>query len=179
MTHLYPSFLKGKNHYFEAFFQEHHAALLLIAYRYMRNQDDAEDVVADVYKKLLGFSVEQRNALLPKDDTEFVYYVKKMVVNKSLDTYKQKSNQRRLLSEHFSTNTDSDYFDEQDLLEPRLQEIIHQLLNQRELEVISLHVQGYKNIEIAQELGLSYFTVRNLIHLSKKKLKKQYKKYFQ
>lgn len=55
MTNRYPLFLEGKNDFFEAFFQEHHAALLLIAFRYMRDQDDAADVVAEVYQKLLGF----------------------------------------------------------------------------------------------------------------------------
>lgn len=179
MTKLYPSFLKGENDFFDAFFQEHHTTLLLIAYRYMRNQDDAEDVVADIYKKLLSFSVEKRSDLLPKDYSEFVFYVRKMVVNKSLDSHKQKANQRRLLAENFSKNTHSGFFSEQNLLEPQLQEIIQQVLNHRELEIISLHVQGYKNVEIAQKLDLSYFTVRNLIHVSKKKLKKQYKKYFQ
>ncbi len=179
MTYLYPTFLNGKNEFFDAFYQEHHATLLMIAYKYMRNKDDAEDVVADVYKKLLFFSAEQRKKLLPDSHSEFVYYIRKMVVNKSLDNYKQKANQRRLLTEHFSRNEESDFFDEQDVLEPRLQEIIQQLLSQREVEVIALHVQGFKNAEIAKQLDISYFTVRNLIHVSKKKLKNQYKKYFQ
>lgn len=179
MTNSYASFLNGKNHFFEALYQEHHATLLMVAYKYLRNQDDAEDVIADVYKKLLGFSEEQRKQMLPKEASEFVFYIRRMVKNKSLDSYKQKNNQRRLLSEHYSRNADSDYFNEQDFLEPQLQELIQQVLNHRELEIISLHVQGYKNKEIAQKLDLSYFTVRNMISVSKKKLKTQYKKYFQ
>ena len=54
-------------------------------------------------------------------------------------------------------------------------EAIKHLLNnlpKREREVIELHLQGYKNEEIATQLNISYNTVRNTLHNAKQHIKK-------
>ena len=54
-------------------------------------------------------------------------------------------------------------------------EAIKQLLNNlpaREKEMIELHLQGYKNEEIAVQLNISYNTVRNTLHNAKQRIKK-------
>ena len=54
-------------------------------------------------------------------------------------------------------------------------EAIRHLLNnlpKREKEIIELHLQGYKNEEIAVQLTISYNTVRNTLHSAKQRIKK-------
>ena len=59
-------------------------------------------------------------------------------------------------------------------LQQELEAIKHLLNNlpNREREMIELHLQGYKNEEIATQLNISYNTVRNTLHSAKQRIKK-------
>jgi RNA polymerase sigma factor (sigma-70 family) len=45
-------------------------------------------------------------------------------------------------------------------------------LSNREKEILQLHLQGFKNDEIATQLNISYNTVRNTLHSAKQRVKK-------
>ena len=45
-------------------------------------------------------------------------------------------------------------------------------LSSREREILELHLQGLKNDDISDQLGLSSLTVRNTLHNAKKRVRK-------
>jgi RNA polymerase sigma-70 factor (ECF subfamily) len=47
-------------------------------------------------------------------------------------------------------------------------------LSEREKEIFQLHLDGFKNYEIAEKLNLSELTVRNTLHNAKKRIRKMW-----
>jgi RNA polymerase sigma-70 factor (ECF subfamily) len=66
----------------------------------------------------------------------------------------------------FSTNAIFVRFEEE-----AIKQLIDYLSN-REKEILQLHLQGFKNDEIATQLNISYNTVRNTLHNAKQRVKK-------
>jgi len=95
-----------------------------------------------------------------------------IIKNKSLDEIKQNKLHQEIkkqiesITSYISTNAIFVRFEED-----AIKQLIDYLSN-REKEILQLHLQGFKNDEIAMQLNISYNTVRNTLHSAKQRVKK-------
>lgn len=172
---FYQQFLKGNNDFLSSLFSEEYRILLLIAYKYLQREENAQDAVAWTFHKLIEMSPEKRLTQLPENMQEFHRYLRRMLINYCIDQIKQaKTRNRHNQYLQSLDNTSGDSTNQQVLLND-IQSDMQASLNENEIKVLSLHLEGYKNDEIAKHLGYSYFTIRNVLHNAKNKLRKKYK----
>ncbi len=148
--------------------------LLLTAYYYLKNEEDAKDVVSDVFERLLKLNDTELNELLHSNEIKGYLFI--VVKHKCFDFIKVKKNRATILQHVFylfNTKTDINVKFEEDLFEKLILE-----LPNRESQVLKLSVQGYKNEEIAEQLNISYNTARNTLHEAKKKTRLLWDNYF-
>ena len=172
MYYSITSFLQKNN--ISALYSSLAPELLLTAYYYLKNEEDAKDVVSDVFERLLKLSDEELSDLLINDGIKGYLFI--VVKHKCFDFMKVKKNRLAILQQVFyliNTKTNYDVGFEKDILEKIIAE-----LPKREGEVLQLSVDGFKNEEIAKQLGISYNTVRNTLHEAKKKTRVLWDKYF-
>lgn len=147
--------------------------LLLTAYYYLKDEDDAKDIVSDVFERLLKLTDTELSELLNNNIKGYLFIV---VKHKCFDFLKTKKNRASILQNVFylfNTKTEINTRFEEDLFEKLMIE-----LPNREAQVLQLSIQGFKNEEIAEQLNISYNTVRNTLHEAKKKTRLLWDKYF-
>lgn len=168
--HLH-AYCRGDNNALTALFLPLSKELFFIAFKYVKSEQDAEDLVSDCYEKLLGFSIEARTQRFQNDKVHFKHFVILMLRNKALDFLKLKNNRSKLLHafralwENVSQNeikTKEETEQLRYLLSP---------LSDRERELIWLDLQGYSLEDIGIKMGVSKKTISNLLYESRKKLK--------
>lgn len=148
--------------------------LLLSAYYYLKNEEDSKDVVSDVFERLLKLSDVELDELIAGNNIKGYLFI--VIKHKCFDFIKVKKNRAFILQNVFylfNTKTDIDTTFENDIFEKLTSE-----LPQREAQILKLSVQGFKNEEIAEQLNISYNTVRNTLHEAKKKTRLLWDKYF-
>lgn len=137
--------------------------LFLFCYGYTKNKEEAKDIVQDAFRKL----IEQRNAEIYdvegwlKNTARFIWRTENRNGKnrkESLKDYKD------ILPKQTKNHTTIDAH--------KLQEKIDQILNPTNAKVIHLAAQGFKNREIAEELGITEKQVRNRKSESRKKIKR-------
>lgn len=72
--------------------------LYFVAYKYVRNQQDAEDVVADVFEKLLIIPRHRIKKKVIDDGVDFKAFLITVVVHKAIDKFRVQNNRRQILS---------------------------------------------------------------------------------
>lgn len=136
---------------FEALFKANYAPLVVYARRFLNDQDAAEDVVQAVFVKLW-----ERRAELKISNP--VAYLMRAVHNHCLNEIKKSRHHLSLDSTlPFSNEVDEPPPDE--ALIAKVQEVIHQLPEQRQRIFRMSRFEGLKYREIAAVLGLSIKTV--------------------
>lgn len=165
------TYASGENTSISVLYVFYKKPLLLLAYKYLRNEKASEDIVADTFEKLLSLNEKERKQLVDSLKTNPMSYLSIIVKNKCLDYLKKEKNRYRLL-ENFkrmipieSLNDAYIKFTREGLA------IMLDYLEPREREIIELHINGFTNDEIAQKLNLKYNTVKNNIYEAKLKLK--------
>lgn len=156
---LYDGICRQDRQSFEFLYKSHFRKLYVLSYRYLRNQEQAEEVVNDVFIKLwnLGDRLDNKQSLSA--------YMSRSVVNASLNMIK--SNQRydsRLDSYQLTIPEDEDVADQAQLLEERLVKLESaiELLPPQCKKVLMMSKFGsYKQQEIADALDISIKTVKN------------------
>lgn len=144
----------------------------LIAYRYLRSQEEAEDVVADCFEKLLKMSITDRHQkfILNKIDLKALLIV--IVKNKALDVLKTKKNRIRIIDTlknwmpTTSKNNSNASFTADDFA------ILFNSLSEKERKIISLNMEGYSHEEIGSQLNITEKTVSNTLSITRKKIDK-------
>lgn len=148
--------------------------LLLTAFYYLKDEEDAKDVVSEVFERLLKLNEVEFNELLGNNAIEGYLFI--VVKHKCFDFIKVKKNRASILQNVFylfNTRTEINLKFEEDLFEKLMVE-----LPNREAQVLKLSIEGFKNEEIAEQLNISYNTVRNTLHEAKKKTRLLWDKYF-
>ncbi len=150
----------------------YYQSLVMIAYKYTTDTEKSRDVVGAVFEKLLQLQKNKRQQIILHPKKGIYPFLVIIIKNKCLDGIKTNKLQEQIkkhlvtLISFTSINAASFRFES---------EAIKQLLNNlpnREKEIIELHLQGYKNEEIAIQLNISYNTVRNTLHTAKQRIKK-------
>jgi len=172
LDQMTPGYLSGDPSAAAAIYSVMQQKLLLIAYHYCRNRESSQDIVQDVFEKLVGLTLERRNEYFGTEDGNIEAWLYVAVRHKAMDHQKIKANRERIdvsvrliyrqdtLNIAFDKLSSDELVRMLDLLQPRQREILH------------LHIIGYRNEEIAEKLGITYNTVKNNIYEARLRLRK-------
>jgi RNA polymerase sigma-70 factor (ECF subfamily) len=165
------AFKSGDNQSLGFVYDVYSAKLLMVAYKYLQNTQEAKDVVMDIFEKLVYMCEEKRKHSVPETIEGFTGWLVTITKNYTLDQLKHRIIVARYQAEsaHLEpvTAPDADrIWDKQTL------DFVISQLKGNEKEVASLHFSGYSHDEIAFKLNVSYNTVRNQLFSAKKKIRK-------
>ncbi len=169
---LAKDYLQGKDQALGKLYALYYSSLVMIAYKYTQNTEKSKDIISSVFEKLLSLDAQNRNMVFLHPTKGLYPFLVSIIKNKGLDDTKQIklhqeiNKQIEALMQSTSTNAIFNRFEE---------EAIKQLLcnlPKREEEILTLHLQGFKNDEIANKLQISYNTVRNTLNSAKQRVKK-------
>lgn len=160
-------FLMGDNHALGELYSELFEPLVFISLFYVKNNESARDIVSDLFVQLISTSLEERKRKWDSVNS-CKAYLTIAVKNKSIDYVRKVKNQAAIL-EQTSLNSSEDTSDfSADILK---------VLSSKEQEIFQLHLDGFKNEEIAQKQSLTEKTVRNKLSISRKKMEKVFKSF--
>jgi RNA polymerase sigma-70 factor (ECF subfamily) len=145
--------------------------LYLISYRYVKNQEQAEDVVADCFEKLLQMPFEKRKQKFIYEQINLKALMIVMVKNRCLDYLKTSKNRNRIIDGIkglWSTTTNNSA---KELFSNESFETMLSCLPEKEQLILKLNIEGYKHEEISEQLKLSEKTISNSLSMSRKKIK--------
>lgn len=171
LSSILNSYIQGDNQAVAELYTRLKDRLLLLAYNYCRNKEMSQDMVQDLFEKMMLLPVEKRNDYFGRLDTNIEAYLSVAIKNKCLDAKKINNNREKIL---YSVRYLFNPTIKNSSLEKFCQDGLRAMLGKlqpREKEIIQLHLDGYSNDEIAARLNLTYNTVKNNIYESKKKLK--------
>lgn len=142
-----------------------------IAYKYVRNKEDAYDLVSDTFEKLLKMPITKRNEKFITQGVNLKALLIVAIKNKALDKLKVDSNRKRILGticHSLPKNAKNDvihYFSKE------LTELILSVLPHQEYTIFKMSLEGYSREEIAHQLSLSPKTISNSLSISRNKIK--------
>ncbi len=168
---LWSNYVQGDNKALSTLYVQVFEALLLKAFYLTKDQEEAKDIVADLFTFLVHMPKEQRGKKWSdiKDVESFLFGC---VKKKSLAFLRRKQARSKLLHH---VNLMSNLVDEsKETIAQFLTESLRSL-NPTEQHLYQLHFEGYSNHEIAALLKISEKTVRNKLSLSRLKLSKVWK----
>lgn len=142
-----------------------------VAMRYVKNGDDAEDVVQESFIKAF-----QRLHQF-KGEVTFGAWLKRIVINKSIDFLKTKKNRMVELEEnHLHLSEDEDWSIEDDTTIEVVKKTIEQLPDKYKYVVMMFLIEGYDHREISEVLELTETASRTRLLRGKSYLKELLKK---
>lgn len=161
-------FINGDNNALGQLYNLLFEPLVFISFYYVKNNEDARDIVTDLFVKLLATSIIERKEKW-RDVTSIQAYLSKSVRNKSIDFLRLAKNKNTL-----------NLFVDKQSEEPTypLQDDYFALLNEKEKELFQLHLDGFNNLEIAGKHTINEKTVRNKLSMTRKKIAHYYKNQF-
>lgn len=145
--------------------------LYLIAYRYTKNQEQSEDIVADCFEKLLQMPLEKRKQKFIDEEINLKALLIVIVKNKCLDYIKTTKNRNRIIDgiksiwSSSSNNTAITNFTNESF------EALLKCLPEKEQVILKMNIEGYKHEEISEKLQLSEKSISNSLSLSRAKIK--------
>lgn len=162
---------KGDKEAFSVFFRKYYEKLIKIALLYVRDYSNAEDIVSEVFIKILKY----KNKLHEIERIDGYFF--RMVKNQCLDFLKQKVNQP--IFKQFDEHEDHYFHREADLRAEiegnELKTIINQCIEKfppkRKIVYKLIKENGLKYKEVAEILSISPKTVENHIDLALKSLR--------
>ncbi|MDO6813313.1 RNA polymerase sigma factor [Tenacibaculum soleae] len=145
-------------------------AMLTVAVRYVKDTFIAEDVMQEAFIKAF------KNIKNYKEEVAFGSWLKRIVINQSIDFLKKKK--LELVSIKEETNTiieERDWHVEPTISYAEIVNSIQQLKDKYRVVVTLFLLEGYDHGEIAEILGISEVTSRTHLLRGKKKLQEQLK----
>ena len=159
----------GDERAFESLFREHFKVLSVFAKKFLNDLDAAQDIVQEVFVKFY----EQRDKLEVHTSLKALLY--QSVRNRCLDqirsTQTRSGHHENILAASFGADIDTSDFMEQAELEQMIYNSIAQLPEQCQLIFKMSRLEGKKNQDIADELGISKRTVETQISNALKRLR--------
>lgn len=165
------SFCNGDNKAIAAQYKLWLPQLYLIAFRYVKNHEIAEDVVSDCFEKLLIMPAEKRREKFIDEQINLKALLIVMVKNKSLDYLKVTENRNRIKEglQWFLNKTTQNKIHEK-FSEENFKRLVNCLPNKEQI-ILKMNLEGYKNEEISKKLKLSEKSISNSLSLSRTKIK--------
>lgn len=159
----------GDRNAFQVIFEAYSEPLLHFAYSYLKDSNDTEEIVQDVFLHLweIKSEVDEEKSL-----RSFLY---KMTVNRVFNHLKHKIVRQKYesymmnLTPSFSENPEEKLHKKE--LDERIQELLELLPEQKRKIFIMSRMKGISNAEISEKLGISLRTVENQVYRATKFIK--------
>ena len=143
--------------------------MLIVAKRFVKNKMEAEDVVQEAFIK--AFSKLHQF----KGDVTFGAWLKRIVINKSIDLLKQKKQHQQELNERHlkvvDEDTETDWLVEDTITLEEIKMAIENLPEKYKFVVMLYLIEGYDHQEIASILDITEVSSRTQLSRGKAKLK--------
>lgn len=168
---LWRNFIEGEDEAITAIYKSFVPNLVFTAYHYLKDKQQAQDAVGDVFERLLLMDTEERRDKLGEVDEKLDTFLTVIVKNRCLNMIKIENNRRGILQRighRFSSYVHP--------LEPTLDDLslLLNCLSERQHQFFEMHLEGYKNAEIAEQLEIKEQTVKNTLVTAKKNLRTLY-----
>ncbi|GAB3662442.1 RNA polymerase sigma-70 factor [Echinicola sediminis] len=147
---------KGNVAGYRRVFDMFYDSLCHFAYKYLKDKSEAEDVVQETFMALWDNRQDFDTLTSVKS---YLYTVTK---NKCLNFLSTSSNRLRILEEEYRHSQE---FFESQVVEEEVYRLLDQAvrkLPEQSRKIVDLNLQGFKNQEIADQLGISINTVKTL-----------------
>ena len=161
----------------EQAFKAHHDRVFQVAYRVTGNSSDAEDVLQNIFIRLM------KQPTLPSRSDELGSYLHRAAVNASIDLLRSRKPSRRIPLEDIAVRLAEDDESSPET-EQRGKELAVWLrsavsrLSPQAAEIFSLrHLEGYKNLEIAEIVQTSPGVVAVVLHRARQRLREELEKF--
>ncbi len=143
--------------------------MFVVAKRFVNNTMEAEDIVQEAFIKAFT-KLDQF-----KGDVTFGAWLKRIVINKSIDMLKQKKQQQQELNERHlkvvDENTETDWLVDDNITIDEIKTAIEQLPEKYKFVVMLYLIEGYDHQEIASILDITEVASRTQLSRGKAKLK--------
>ena len=144
--------------------------MFIVASRYLRDKDDAEDVLQEAFIKAFQ-RIEQY-----RGEVSFGAWLKRIVIHRCIDFLKAKKELFVELNENGVYLVDDDDWEvENDISAEQVKEEIERLPDKYKLVLQLYLLEGYDHSEISEILGISETNCRTRLLRGKNKLKDQLK----
>ena len=155
--------LAGKREAYNKLYQLYCRQMFSVAVRILKDREEAEDILqeafSDAFKNLRSF----------RGDASFGSWLKRIVVNKSLNRVKKKKLELTELGEDYEEEVDESTYPE--LSVAQIQGAMENLADGFRVVLTLYLFEGYTHKEIAHELSISEGTSKSQYLRAKKKLK--------
>lgn len=154
----------------ERIFQEHHHRVIQAAYRVTGNPSDAEDVLQNVFMRLL------RKGEAPNASENLGSYLHRAAVNAAIDLLRSRKSRRKVALEdvqHQLAESRTEAPDQQQAaleIGDWLRQAVTQLSPQSAQIFALRYFEGFTNQEIAQQVGTSPGVVAVVLHRARNRL---------
>lgn len=159
---------------FDKLYQNHFDELLFTAYHLVGNTQEAEDVVAGLFEKLMSSAEMSKELYFEECHHEILGYLKISVRNACFDILRSRKRKANIL---FKIGNSIQFWRKPEVYSKFQKDAFEMLmteLSERERQIFELHLHGFKNYEIAEKLDLSELTIRNTLHNAKKSIRKMW-----
>jgi RNA polymerase sigma factor (sigma-70 family) len=173
VVYFWKQYIEGDNQILGELYRPMFRKLFFVAFKYTQNEDTSFDLVQDLFTTLLHTPVTERTDKW-KDIQNVEGFLVVLIKCKALDRLKVTRNRTRILNEKhlkespFQTDSINDDLEQLDK--------IISMLTTKEQTIIRLHLEGYKNAEIAEEQNISEKSIRNRLSESRNKIKLLWKR---
>lgn len=183
---LVAKFKKGSLEAYEEIVARHETKVFNLAMRYTRNQEDAEEVLQDVfttiYRKINSF----------QGKSAFSSWLYRIVVNAAFMKLRKRKQNQAISIEDMSITAKQKYLDDTSMqgyrskniaqnreLRSVLKQAIEKLPDQYRAVFILRDIDGMSNQEVSQILELSIPAVKSRLHRSRLMLRKRLRRYYE
>lgn len=162
----------GDNQALSLIYLEFHFRLIHRALTILKDEEKSKDAVNSLFLKFFEYSLSDRKFLPMGAEFDIEAYFFRSIQNKCFDIIKNEKRRREILKgigdgiKHLFTR----YTHEDSFVEANFLKLID-VLPERQKEILKMHLDGFQNEEIAENLNLSYNTVRNTLSTSKAKIR--------
>lgn len=169
---------RGDNLAFKQIFDIYNKKIYRIAYGFVRNREDALDIVQEVFIKLFNSLKNFRG------DSNLYTYIYRMAINTSID-YVRKTQRLRTSSLDLELPLqlpDSSKEWPENLLfgkeiEEKIVEALNELTEDQKTAIILREIEGLSYDQISEIMGCSIGTIMSRLHYGRKKMKEILKEY--
>lgn len=145
-------------------------AMLLVAHRYVKDRFIAEDVMQEAFVKAF------KNIKNYKNEVAFGAWLKRIVINQSIDHLKKNKLELVAINDEVITKTkEEDWQVESTISVDEIVETINNLKEKYRLVLTLYLLEGYDHQEISEILNITENTSRTQLLRGKKELKEQLK----
>ncbi|MCT4673607.1 MAG: RNA polymerase sigma factor [Prolixibacteraceae bacterium] len=156
--------IKDKNRFFKQLFDQYSRYGLSIALRFVRNREDALEVVNDSFLKL--FTTIDDNV----DDKKTKALFRRIVINTAIDQYRKNSRNHDNFELNESICDEKTINIEQKLSAEEILNALHHLTDIQRIIFTLYEIEGYNHEEISIKLGVNVSTCRSHLRRAKNKL---------